>query len=56
MFVSARVRPADRAEGLATGAVDYIIKPFETSELLARVRLVLAAGPGRSAPPAGVAA
>jgi DNA-binding response OmpR family regulator len=41
--VSARVRPADRAVGPEAGAVDHVIKPFETAELLARVRLVLRA-------------
>jgi two-component system response regulator MprA len=52
MFVSARVRPAERALGLEAGAVDYVIKPFETAELLARVRLVLRGqhGGGPSAP------
>jgi two-component system, OmpR family, response regulator MprA len=49
MFVSARVRPADRALGLEAGAVDYVIKPFETAELLARVRLHLRAHRGAAA-------
>lgn len=31
----------DRVEGLDAGADDYIVKPFETPELLARLRAVL---------------
>jgi len=32
---------ADKVEGLDSGADDYIVKPFEPKELLARVRMVL---------------
>jgi diguanylate cyclase (GGDEF)-like protein len=32
---------ADKLEGLSAGADDYIVKPFDTAELLARVRGVL---------------
>lgn len=38
MIVSARDAIADRIQGLNLGADDYITKPFELSELLARVQ------------------
>lgn len=38
MIVSARDAISDRIEGLNLGADDYITKPFELSELLARVK------------------
>jgi DNA-binding response OmpR family regulator len=41
IFVSARDEPEDVVEGLDLGADDYLVKPFTTVELLARVRSVL---------------
>lgn len=41
IFLSARGEPADRAEGLRLGADDYIAKPFDPGELLARIEAVL---------------
>src|SRR5262249_52795837 len=39
VFLSAdRTEPLDRVAGLLVGADDYIAKPFDSSELLARVR------------------
>lgn len=38
VFLSAQCTTADKVLGLDMGAVDYIIKPFDTVELLARVR------------------
>lgn len=38
LFLSARDEVRDRAEGLALGADDYIVKPFDFDELLARVQ------------------
>lgn len=41
ILLTARTAPLDRIEGLNAGADDYIPKPFEADELLARVRAVL---------------
>jgi len=41
IFLSARGEPADRAEGLRMGADDYVVKPFDPGELLARIAAVL---------------
>ena len=41
IFVTARSAVADRVRGLHAGAEDYIVKPFDAAELLARVETVL---------------
>lgn len=41
IFVSALGETEDRVRGLELGADDYLVKPFEPAELLARVRAVL---------------
>jgi two-component system response regulator CpxR len=41
IMLTARTGPRDRVAGLNAGADDYIAKPFEPQELLARVRAVL---------------
>jgi DNA-binding response OmpR family regulator len=38
LMLTARDTPADRIQGLDTGADDYLVKPFDFGELLARVR------------------
>lgn len=38
IMLTARDTTADRIEGLDAGADDYLVKPFELSELLARLR------------------
>lgn len=38
LMLTARDTPADRIRGLDTGADDYLVKPFDFGELLARVR------------------
>lgn len=37
LFLTAKDTPEDRAEGLNTGADDYLVKPFFTVELVARL-------------------
>ncbi|WP_313528055.1 response regulator transcription factor [Anaerotignum sp.] len=41
IVVSARVDESDKVEALDIGADDYIVKPFGTSELLARIRTAI---------------
>jgi two-component system OmpR family response regulator len=41
LIITARDRLDDRIRGLDSGADDYILKPFEMTELLARMRAVL---------------
>ena len=41
IMVTARGQKADKLRGLALGADDYITKPFDLDEMLARVRAVL---------------
>jgi DNA-binding response OmpR family regulator len=45
LMLTARDAVADRITGLDTGADDYLIKPFDLHELLARVRALLRRGP-----------
>jgi len=51
ILLTARGLSADRLEGFAVGADDYVIKPFDTPELLARIGDVLAR-PGTTTQPA----
>ena len=44
LMLTARTATADRVEGLDAGADDYLAKPFELDELLARVRALLRRG------------
>jgi two-component system alkaline phosphatase synthesis response regulator PhoP len=41
LMLTARAQVDDRVEGLDTGADDYLIKPFDPKELLARVSALL---------------
>jgi two-component system response regulator MprA len=47
LMLTARVETSDRVAGLDAGADDYMVKPFEAEELLARLRALL-----RRVPPA----
>jgi two-component system response regulator QseB len=48
LLLTARGAVEDRVEGLDAGAQDYLVKPFEIPELLARVRALLRRPDGRS--------
>src|SRR5687767_15618090 len=41
LMLTARGEESERVRGLATGADDYVVKPFSVPELLARVRALL---------------
>ena len=41
ILLTARGEESDRVRGLSTGADDYLVKPFSTPELVARVRSLL---------------
>lgn len=41
LMLTARDSVADRVHGLESGADDYLVKPFATEELLARIRTLL---------------
>ena len=49
LMLTARSETADRVTGLDSGADDYIVKPFERKELLARMRALLRRRPPRGA-------
>ena len=51
LILTARSELGDRVEGLDSGADDYLVKPFERQELLARMRALM-----RRRPPRGSAA
>jgi two-component system, OmpR family, response regulator MprA len=48
LMLTARDDVPDRVAGLDAGADDYLVKPFATDELLARVRALLRRGQDRS--------
>ena len=50
LIVTARDGLEDRLGGLDSGADDYVLKPFEMAELLARMRAVLRRKAGSAAP------
>ena len=41
ILLTAKGEPSDRIEGLEIGADDYLAKPFEPQELLARIQSIL---------------
>ena len=41
IMLTARGEETERIRGLATGADDYVVKPFSTPELMARIRAIL---------------
>lgn len=50
LIISARDAVEDRIKGLDAGADDYVLKPFEMTELLARMRAVLRRKGGAAGP------
>lgn len=53
LLLTARGSTQDKVEGLDAGAQDYLVKPFEIPEFLARVRALLRRPDGRSTLRAG---
>ncbi len=51
LMLTARDGLDDRVKGLDTGADDYLVKPFERQELLARMRALLRRRPPRGSAP-----
>src|SRR6187397_3508561 len=54
LMLTARDALESRVEGLDTGADDYLVKPFERQELLARLRALLRRRPPRGMAPLSV--
>ncbi|HET9677085.1 MAG TPA: response regulator transcription factor [Solirubrobacterales bacterium] len=55
LMLTARAETEDRVTGLDSGADDYLVKPFERQELLARMRALLRRRPPRGSAPLRVA-
>jgi two-component system response regulator QseB len=50
LIMTARDGVDDRIAGLDCGADDYLVKPFDANEMLARIRAMLRRGAGRASP------
>ncbi|WP_310529162.1 response regulator transcription factor [Nocardioides sp.] len=46
MLLTARASEEDRANGLLAGADDYVVKPFDVDDVLARLTRLLTRSPG----------
>ncbi len=56
LILTGRGHPVDRVMGLELGADDYVVKPFEPRELVARVRSILRRRTPQASGPAGAPA
>ncbi len=57
LFLTALGAPHEKLEGFAVGADDYVVKPFELGEVLARLQVLARRGPvaqDPAAPPPGL--
>jgi two-component system, OmpR family, response regulator len=50
LMLTARDAPPDRVRGLDLGADDYVVKPFDLHELLARLRSLIRRAAGQASP------
>jgi two-component system OmpR family response regulator len=50
LMLTARADVGDRIRGLDSGADDYLVKPFDFGELLARLRALIRRGPSERPP------
>jgi two-component system, OmpR family, response regulator len=50
LILTARAAVDDKVRGLDTGADDYLVKPFDVTEMLARVRALARRGPAARGP------
>lgn len=50
LMLTARDSPRDKVRGLDTGADDYLVKPFDLTELLARLRALIRRCAGQAKP------
>jgi two-component system OmpR family response regulator len=55
LMLTARDATADRVRGLDSGADDYLVKPFELSELHARLRALIRRAAGQARPVISIA-
>ena len=49
LFLTARDAPADKLTGLSVGGDDYVTKPFQLDELIARIKVIIRRAQGRVA-------
>lgn len=50
LMLTAKDAPRDRVRGLDLGADDYVVKPFDLAELLARIRSLIRRAAGQASP------